>query len=178
MRFSPLRVFLKTYRPADVPVRRYSLLFPFGCVTGGSLHPFFLPLKKEIGMRRTFLLLFSAAVALLLVCGAVLTLPSEKPDDTPMVDGRVRAILFTEVPEKTRFCEVTRCPSTLSQSVLRIARHTRPFRGSVIVPTRLFFLSRALKRCLPVYTRANAGTPQTLRSAPLDKPIMVGCVCL
>ena len=30
--------------------------------------------------------------------GAVLALPSEKPDDTPKVDGRVRAILFTEVP--------------------------------------------------------------------------------
>jgi hypothetical protein len=29
-----------------------------------------------------------------------------------------------------------------------------PFRGSAIVPTILFFLSRALKRCLPVYTRA------------------------
>jgi hypothetical protein len=67
-------------------------------------------------MRRTFLLLFSAAVALLLVCGAVLTLPSEKPDDTPMVDGHVRAILFTEVPGKTRFCEVNKMPIyTLSE---------------------------------------------------------------
>jgi len=38
------------------------------------------------------LLLLSAAVALLFTSGAVLALPSEKPDDTPMVDGRVRAI--------------------------------------------------------------------------------------
>ena len=43
-------------------------------------------------MRRTVLLLFSAAVALLLASGTVLALPSERPDDTPMIDGRVRAI--------------------------------------------------------------------------------------
>ena len=43
-------------------------------------------------MRRTVLLLFSTAVALLLASGAVLALPSETPDDTPMIDGRVRAI--------------------------------------------------------------------------------------
>src|SRR5215218_10874569 len=41
---------------------------------------------------RSIVLLFSAAVALLLASGAVLALPSEVPDDTPMVDGRVRAI--------------------------------------------------------------------------------------
>jgi hypothetical protein len=36
--------------------------------------------------------MFSAAVALLLASGAVLALPSEKPDESPMVEGRVRAI--------------------------------------------------------------------------------------
>jgi hypothetical protein len=41
-------------------------------------------------MRRTPLL-FSTAVVLL-ASGAVLALPSEVPDDTPRVDGRVRAI--------------------------------------------------------------------------------------
>jgi hypothetical protein len=161
----------------------------------------------------------------------------------------------------------------LSKAVLRIEGHSVPFRGSAIVPTILFFLSRALKRCLSVYTRvflewtsfgtfcrvrtpkqtqgflqplhrtvlpelvgepetllvdstllghppqatqsaarqragstkdfvgmtssqhssrrhrarspakqrrrpSYARTSQTLRSAPLDKPIMVGCVCL
>src|ERR671912_1844978 len=76
------------------------------------------------------------------------------------------------------FLRCTHDPHRLSHPVLRIARHTAPFRGSAIVPTKLSFLSRALKRCLPVSTWANAGTPQTLRSAPLDKPIMVGCVCL
>ena len=41
-------------------------------------------------MRRTPLL-FSTAVVLP-ASGAVLALSSEVPDDTPMVDGRVRAI--------------------------------------------------------------------------------------
>jgi RTX calcium-binding nonapeptide repeat (4 copies) len=43
-------------------------------------------------MRRIALLLLSTAAALLLASGAVLALPSERPDDTPMVDGRVRVI--------------------------------------------------------------------------------------
>jgi Ca2+-binding RTX toxin-like protein len=43
-------------------------------------------------MRRIFVLLVSMAVALLLASGAVVALPSQKPDDTPMIDGRVRAI--------------------------------------------------------------------------------------
>ena len=43
-------------------------------------------------MRRTILLLASMALATLLGTGAALALPSEAPDDTPMIDGRVRAI--------------------------------------------------------------------------------------
>jgi hypothetical protein len=43
-------------------------------------------------MRRTGLLLASMALAMLLASGVALALPSETPDDTPMVDGRVRAI--------------------------------------------------------------------------------------
>src|ERR671913_2535031 len=43
-------------------------------------------------MQRTVLLLSSMALAMLLASGVALALPSEKPDDTPMVDGRVRAI--------------------------------------------------------------------------------------
>ena len=43
-------------------------------------------------MRRAVLLLLSTAVALLFASGAILALPSEIPDKTPMVDGRVRAI--------------------------------------------------------------------------------------
>src|SRR5688500_6258409 len=45
-----------------------------------------------MGMRRTLLLLFSTAVALLLASGVVLALPSERPDKTPMVNGTVQAI--------------------------------------------------------------------------------------
>jgi hypothetical protein len=45
-----------------------------------------------MGMRRTTLLLVWTAVVLLLASGAVLALSSEVPDDTPLVDGRVRAI--------------------------------------------------------------------------------------
>jgi hypothetical protein len=59
------------------------------------------PLNKELGMRRTVLLLLSMVVALLFAGGAVLALLSEKADKTPMVNGTVRAIeqvgtLFTE----------------------------------------------------------------------------------
>jgi hypothetical protein len=53
---------------------------------------FALALLLMTEMRRTLMLLFSTAAALLLASGAVLALPSEKPDITPMVDGRVRAI--------------------------------------------------------------------------------------
>ncbi len=42
-------------------------------------------------MRNIILLLVSVAIAVLSVSGVALALPSETPDDTPMVDGRVRA---------------------------------------------------------------------------------------
>jgi hypothetical protein len=45
-----------------------------------------------MGMRRTVLLLASMALAMLLACGVALALPSETPDQTPMVNGTVRAI--------------------------------------------------------------------------------------
>jgi hypothetical protein len=44
-------------------------------------------------MSRTVLLLLWTAVVLLLASGAALALPSEKPNKTPMVNGRVRAIV-------------------------------------------------------------------------------------
>jgi hypothetical protein len=53
-----------------------------------------------------------------------------------------------------RILRSTHDPHRLSQPVLRITRHTAPFRGSAIVPTISFFLSRALTRRLPLYTRA------------------------
>jgi hypothetical protein len=42
-------------------------------------------------MRRIILLLASVAITVLSVSGIVLALPSETPDDAPMVDGHVRA---------------------------------------------------------------------------------------
>jgi hypothetical protein len=80
-------------------------------------------LKKEIGMRRTVLLLLSTAVALLFASGAVLALPSEKPDDTPMVDGRVRAIeqVGTNIWVGGRFSRVEQRNGTLLGSVANVA---------------------------------------------------------
>jgi hypothetical protein len=43
-------------------------------------------------MRRTALLLRSTALKMLLTSGAALALPSETPDNTPIVNGPVRAI--------------------------------------------------------------------------------------
>jgi hypothetical protein len=81
------------------------------------------PLKKEIGMRRTLLLLLSMAVALLLASGAVVALPSEKPDDTPMIDGRVRAIeqVGTNIWIGGRFSRVERRNGTLLGNVANVA---------------------------------------------------------
>src|SRR5215212_10378964 len=43
-------------------------------------------------MRRIVVLLSSMALAMLLACGVALALPSETPDQTPMVNGTVRTI--------------------------------------------------------------------------------------
>ncbi|HEX5699740.1 MAG TPA: hypothetical protein VFX77_03775 [Rubrobacter sp.] len=74
-------------------------------------------------MRRIFLLLFSAVVALLLASGAVVALPSEKPDDTPMIDGRVRAIeqVGTNIWIGGRFSKVEQRNGTLLGSVANVA---------------------------------------------------------
>jgi hypothetical protein len=81
------------------------------------------PLKKEIGMRRTLLLLLSAAVALLFAGGTVLALPSEKPDDTPMIEWRVRAIeqVGTNIWVGGRFSRVEQRNGTLLGSVANVA---------------------------------------------------------
>jgi hypothetical protein len=74
-------------------------------------------------MRRTFVLLFSVVVALLLASGAVLALPSEVPDDTPMVDGRVRAIeqVGTNIWVGGRFSRVEQRNGTLLGNVANVA---------------------------------------------------------
>src|SRR5215203_6072869 len=74
-------------------------------------------------MSRTLLLLFSTAAALLLASGAVLALPSQKPDNTPMVDGRVRAIkqVGNNVWLGGRISQVTRRDGTLLGNVGNLA---------------------------------------------------------
>ena len=74
-------------------------------------------------MRRTLLLLLSAVAALLLASAAVLALPSEKPDDTPMIDGRVRAIeqVGTNIWLGGRFSRVEQRNGTLLGNVSNVA---------------------------------------------------------
>ena len=90
---------------------------------GGFVLSSAAPLKKEIGMRRTLLLLFSTAAGLLLASGAVLALPSQKPDNTPMVDGRVRSIkqVGNNVWLGGRISQVTRRDGTLLAKVGNLA---------------------------------------------------------
>src|SRR5918999_6232175 len=74
-------------------------------------------------MRRTVLVMFSTAVALLLASGAVVALPSETPDNTPMVDGRVRAIeqVGTNIWVGGRFSRVEQRNGTLLGNVANVA---------------------------------------------------------
>src|SRR5215212_4680262 len=79
--------------------------------------------REEIGMRRTLVLLFSTAVGVLLASGAVLALPSQKPDNTPMVDGRIRAIkqVGNNVWLGGRISKVTTRDGTLLGNVSNLA---------------------------------------------------------
>src|SRR5215211_2932643 len=72
---------------------------------------------------RSIVLLFSTAVALLLASGAVLALPAETPDDTPMVDGRVRAIeqVGTNIWLGGRFTQVEKRDGTVLGKVGNVA---------------------------------------------------------
>jgi len=74
-------------------------------------------------MRRTFLLLASVAIAALSASGIALALPSEDPDDTPMVDGRVRAFakVGTHVWVGGSFSRVQRRDGTVLGSVTNVA---------------------------------------------------------
>src|ERR687895_657573 len=84
---------------------------------------FAFALLLMIVMRRTLMLLFSTAAALLLASGAALALPSEKPDNTPMVDGRVRAIeqVGTNIWLGGRFSRVEQRNGTLLGRVGNVA---------------------------------------------------------
>jgi hypothetical protein len=74
-------------------------------------------------MRRTVLLLFSTAVALLFADGAVQALPSERPDKTPMVNGTVRAIeqVGTNIWVGGKFTQVKQHNNTVVANVSNLA---------------------------------------------------------
>jgi hypothetical protein len=74
-------------------------------------------------MRRTVALLFSTAVALLFAGGAVLALPSERADKTPMVNGTVRAIeqVGTNIWLGGKFTQVKQHNGTVVANVSNVA---------------------------------------------------------
>ncbi len=78
-------------------------------------------------MRRTLLLLLSAVATLLLASGAVVALPSQKPDDTPMIDSRVRAIeLKPMLPSATPMAIRAVMPPTRPMSSPRTPAESAP----------------------------------------------------
>jgi hypothetical protein len=74
-------------------------------------------------MSRTVLLLLWTAVVLLLASGAVLALPSERPDKTPMVNGTVRAIeqVGTNIWLGGKFTQVKQHNGTVVANVSNLA---------------------------------------------------------
>jgi hypothetical protein len=74
-------------------------------------------------MSRTVLLLLWTAVVLLLASGAVLALPSERPDKTPMVNGTVRAIeqVGTNIWLGGKFTQVKQRNGTVVANVSNLA---------------------------------------------------------
>ena len=72
---------------------------------------------------RTIGLLLSTAVTLLLASGAALALPSEKPNKTPMVNGRVRAIeqVGTNIWLGGKFTQVKSRDGTVLANVSNLA---------------------------------------------------------
>src|ERR687889_513392 len=74
-------------------------------------------------MSRTVLLLLWTAVVLLLASGAVLALPSERPDKTPMVNGTVPAIeqVGTNIWLGGKFTQVKKRDGTVVANVSNLA---------------------------------------------------------
>src|SRR5919112_6241165 len=74
-------------------------------------------------MRRIVLMLASMALAMLLACGVALALPSETPDQTPMVNGTVRAIeqVGTNIWLGGKFTQVKSRDGTVIANVSNLA---------------------------------------------------------
>jgi hypothetical protein len=95
----------------EVPVRRSE---------GGDMPA----MRWEGGTRRTFVAAMIVFTAIMLALPeSVLALPSEVPDDTPMVDGRVRTIeqVGTNVWLVGKFTQVKRRDGTVLGSVSNVA---------------------------------------------------------
>src|SRR5215212_739578 len=89
----------------------------------GTFFLSFPPLKKELRISRTVLSLSSTVAALLFAGGAVLALPSEKADKTPMVNGTVRAIeqVGTNIWLGGKFTQVKKHNGTVAANVSNLA---------------------------------------------------------
>ena len=74
-------------------------------------------------MRRTLLLLATMALTLLVASGVALALPSETPDQTPMVNGTVRAIehVGTNIWVGGKFTQVKQRDGTVVANVSNLA---------------------------------------------------------
>src|ERR671921_1775393 len=103
--------------------QRWSIIPRWLCNGVGVLILSSSPLRKELGMRRTVLSLLSTVVALLFAGGAVLALPSETPDETPMVNGTVRAIeqVGTNIWVGGKFTQVKQRNGTVVANVSNVA---------------------------------------------------------
>ena len=74
-------------------------------------------------MRRSLLLVSTMALALIIACGVALALPSETPDQTPMVNGTVRAIeqVGTNIWVGGKFTQVKQRNGTVVANVSNVA---------------------------------------------------------
>src|ERR671910_1115035 len=78
---------------------------------------------KRFARSKVWMLLASMALALLLASGVALALPSETPDQTPMVNGTVRAIeqVGTNIWLGGQFTQVKRRNGTVVANVSNVA---------------------------------------------------------
>src|SRR5215217_9067482 len=87
------------------------------------LTPPHLPRKAGLLMRRTIVLLATMTLTLLVASGVVLALPSETPEQTPMVNGTVRAIeqVGTNIWVGGKFTQVKQRDGTVVANVSNVA---------------------------------------------------------
>src|SRR5215210_2671779 len=80
--------------------------------------------RRKDGARRTFVAAIAVFTAIMLALpAAALALPAETPDNTPMVEGRVRAIeqVDSNIWLGGQFSQVNRCAGITPPSVENVA---------------------------------------------------------